>query len=183
MMHPAIFVASLLAAAVAAPAQSAQPVPAGCSAGAIPDHAVYGLVNGKPFVPKTFTFHVTKDGMEVNGAKFDRYDLSLQTDGIFNQASVTMLVPLGKKPDGRVFRVLPTESISAQPAAAEGTPEVQGWEIALESAGVDTSFTESTASIRVEWGARKGDALPGKIHMCVPSVKAEISGTFTAIAF
>jgi len=94
--------------------------------------------------------------------------------------SVDMLVPLGKKPDGRVFRVLPVDDIGAQPAAAEGTPEVQGWSLQLESANVDTSFTQEVAAIRVEWGARKGDALPGKIHFCVPGQHADIQGRFTA---
>lgn len=34
--------------------------------------------------------------------------------------------------------------------------------------------------MRLEFGPRKGDALPGKIHFCVASVNAEIMGTFTA---
>ncbi len=91
-----------------------------------------------------------------------------------------MLVPLGKAPDGRVFRVLPTDSIGAQPAAATGVPEVQGWDLQLEAAGVDTSFTQEIASIRVEFGRRKGGVLPGKIHVCVPGQAAEIAGGFSA---
>jgi len=156
------------------------PALADCTTGPIADTPVSGAVAGKPFVPSKTSVQITRDGMEVDGAKFDRYVLSIETDGIFNELTVDMLVPLGKKPDGRIFRVLPVDSIGGQPQAAEGTPEVQGWSLALESAGVDTSFTQEVASIRVEWGARKGNSLPGRIHFCVPGQHAEIQGSFTA---
>jgi hypothetical protein len=168
---------TVFAALLATPTIAA---PADCSVGAIADTPVSGSVAGKPFVPKEITVHITKDGMEANGAKFDKYELSILSDGIFNAASLNMLVPLNKKPDGRVFRVLPTRSIGGQPAATQGIPEVQGWDLALETAGVDTSFTQEIASIRVEWGVRKGDTIPGKIHFCVPGQQAEIAGSFTA---
>jgi hypothetical protein len=175
-----IIAVSSLALAAPASADSKSKPAADCSAGAIPDTPVSGSVAGKPFVPKETTVHVTRDGAEMDAAKFDRYELSIMTDGIFNALSVNMLVPLNKKPDGRVFRVLPTDSIGDQPAAAQGLPEVQGWDLALEAADVDTSFTQEIASIRVEWGTRKGDTIPGKIHFCVPGQHAEIAGSFTA---
>jgi hypothetical protein len=162
---------------MASPALAA---PADCSNGPIPDGAVHGSVNGQAFVPKEATVNFTKDGMVVNDVHLDRYSLAIQTDGIFNELTVSMMVPGGKKPDGRTFRVLPVDDIAKQPYAAEGTPEVQGWDLSQENAGVDTSFTQDTASIRVEFGTRKGDQLPGKIHMCVPGVKAEIMGSFSA---
>lgn len=162
---------------VATPALAA---PEDCSVGAIADKPVSGTVNGKPFVPKETTVHITKNGMGMDAAKFDTYQLAIQTDGIFNELTVTMLVRAGTKPDGKVWRVLPTDSIGDQPAAAEGLPEVQGWDLQLEAADVDTSFTRDIASIRVEWGVAKGGVLPGKIHFCVPSAKAEIAGSFNA---
>ena len=174
--------AMLCAALLATPAlaeSKAKPAP-DCSVGPIVDKPVSGTVNGVAFVPKEITVHLTKDAMETDGLKFDKYDLTLAVDGIFNAATVGMLVKLNTKPDGKVLRVLPTDSISGQPAAAQGLPEVQGWEIALEAAGVDASFTDGIASIRVEWGTRKGDVMPGKIHFCVPSVKTEIQGSFSA---
>jgi hypothetical protein len=163
-----------------ATASPAFAVPADCSKAAIPNVPVHGTVNGQPFEPKETTIDVTKDGMVIDGVHLDRYALAIQTDGIFNELTVNMMVPGGKHPDGRVFRVLPTDSIHDQPAAAPGTPEVQGWDLELESAQVDTSFTQDIASIRVELGTRKGDVLPGKIYFCVPSAKAEIMGTFNA---
>jgi hypothetical protein len=162
---------------LAAPAAAAPP---DCSQGPIVDKPVGGGVRGKPFVPKETVLSVTRNGMAVNGTAFDSYTLAIRTDGIFNELTVTMLVPAGKKPDGRSFRVLPVDSIGAQPAAMKGVPEVQGWELELEAAGVDTSFTQEIASIRVEFGARKGGTLPGKIHFCVPGQETEIEGGFAA---
>ncbi|HEV2652908.1 MAG TPA: hypothetical protein VGU69_16730 [Rhizomicrobium sp.] len=159
---------------------SAQAAPVDCSKAPIPDTPVRGTVNGQPFVPKEIRIDITADGMEIDDAKFDKFALSLITDGIFNEATLDMLVPLGKPIDGRTYRVLPFDQISAQPAAAPGTPEVQGWDIELQSAHVDTNFTQTIASIRVIWGKRKADSIDGKIYYCVPSVKAEIMGAFTA---
>lgn len=154
--------------------------PADCSVGPIKDVPLGGTVRGKTYTPNRVTVHVTPDGMVIDGARFDRYTLSIETDGIFNETTVSMLVKHGTKPDGRVFRVLPVDSIGAQPQAADGTPEVQGWDIQFEAANVDTSFTSETAAIRVEWGARNGNTLGGKIHFCVPHVQADIEGSFSA---
>lgn len=157
----------------------ATPAAADCSVGPIKDTPLGGTVGGVPFAAKETRLDFTRDGMEMNDVHLDRYVLSLMVDGIFNEATVDMLVPGGKMPDGRTFRVLPVDSIGAQPAAAQGVPELQGWDLELENAGVDTSFTEDVASIRIEWGVRKGNTLPGKIHFCVPSLKADIEGSFT----
>ena len=154
--------------------------PKDCSVGNIPDTPVAGTVGGKPFVPKQVSVHVTRNGMQIDDAKFDTYELSLQTDGIFNAMTAHVLVRAGGRADGHAYRVLPTDSISAQPAAVSGTPEVQGWDLQLESAGVDTSFTRDIASMRLEFGPRKAGILPGRIHFCVPSANAEIVGTFNA---
>jgi hypothetical protein len=178
----AIFLRSVCAAALllaTVPAFAAAPTP-DCSAGAIAATPVAGTVKGHKFTPKTIEVHITHDGMEMDGAKFDRYELSIIADGIFNALTVNMLVPLGKKPDGRVFRSLPIDSIGGQPAAAPGLPEIQGWDLQLEEADVDTSFTQDTAAIRVEWGTAKGAVLPGKIHFCSAGSDSDIAGSFDA---
>lgn len=172
-LAPLIAILSMLAA----PALAA---PRDCSTAQIPDLPVKGTVNGQPFVPNAISVHITKNGMQINEAKFDTYELSIQTDGIFNAMTAHILVKAGGRPDGHVYRLLPTDSIGAQPAAAPGTPEVQGWDLALEKAGIDTSFTQETASMRLEFSPRKGNALPGRVYFCVPGAKAEIMGTFTA---
>ena len=172
------FGALALSLAIAAPAFAA--APKDCSVGSIAATPAKGTVGGKPFVVKEAELNETPNGMGLDNAKFDKYDLSLEHDGIFNAATVTFLVKLNTKPDGRTFRVLPTDSISAQPAAAEGLPEVQAWDLQLEAAGVDTGFTQDIASIRLELGQRKNGMMPGRIHFCVPSSKSEIEGSFEA---
>jgi hypothetical protein len=173
--YSSVFLAFLLLSAV--PALAA---PKDCSTAQIPDTPVRGTVNGKPFVPNAVTVHITKNGMQINEAKFDTYELAIQTDGIFNEMTAQVLVKSGGRPDGHVYRVLPIDSIGGQPAATPGTPEIQGWDLQLEAANVDTSFTQETASLRLEFLPRKGEALPGRIYFCVPGVKAEIMGSFMA---
>jgi hypothetical protein len=167
----------LLAALISTGASAA---PKDCSTAQIPDAPVKGIVNGKPFIPNATSVHITKNGMQINEAKFDTYELAIQTDGIFNEMTAHVLVKSGGRPDGHVYRVLPLDSIGGQPMAAPGTPEIQGWDLELEAANVNTSFTQDIASLRLEFGPRKGDALPGKIYFCVPGAKAEIMGAFTA---
>lgn len=153
--------------------------PPGCSTGAIPDKPVSGTVGGKPFVVKDAGVVIGK-GFAVNEVKFDSYDLTLMVDGIFNALTVRVIVKDGTKADGRSFRILDTRDIGAQRAAITGTPEVQSWDLQLESANVDTSFTQEQASMRLEYGTRKAGVLPGKIIFCVPGQKAAIAGTFNA---
>ena len=104
------------------------------AAAQIPDTPVKGTVNGKPFVPNAVSVHITKNGMQINDAKFDTYELAIQTDGIFNEMTAHVLVKSGGRPDGHVYRVLPIDSIGGQPMAAPGTPEIQGWDLELEAA-------------------------------------------------
>ena len=163
----------------AAPACAFATVPAGCSANAIPDTPVKGTVGGKPFVVHKAEVRIGK-GFAVNDTKFDSYDLTLEVDGIFNALTTRAIVREGTRADGRVFRILPTDSIGDQPAAMTGVPEVQSWDLQLESANVDTSFTQEIASMRLQYGQRKGDILPGKIYFCVPGQNATIAGTFDA---
>lgn len=170
----------MLLAAAGPLSTAALAMPKDCSTAQIPDTPVKGTVNGKPFIPNAISVHITKNGMQINEAKFDTYELAIQTDGIFNEMTAHVLVKSGAKPEGHAYRMLALDSIGGQPMAAPGTPEIQGWDLELEAAGVNTSFTQDIASLRLEFLPRKGDALPGKIYFCVPGAKAEIMGTFTA---
>ncbi|MGH8323681.1 MAG: hypothetical protein ACRETD_07770, partial [Steroidobacteraceae bacterium] len=138
------------------------------------------MVNGHPFVPTDITVTFTKNGMGVNGQEFDRYQLALDAGDIFNEFSADVLVPAGKPIDGRVHREIASDAIGVQPMAADGTPEVQGWDLSFGAAGVDTNFGLDTGGLRIEWGHKSGDTLPGKIVFCAASIDTEISGTFVA---
>jgi hypothetical protein len=175
---PTLFAFSCLAIIALPPMALA--MPADCSKAQVPDAPVKGTVNGKPFIPNAITVHLTRNGMGINEMKFDRYELAIETDGIFNEMTTDVLVRSGARPDGHVFRMLPNDSIGEQPAAGPGMPEVQGWDLELEAAKINTSFTQETASMRLEFLPRKGDTMPGRIYFCVPGVKAEIMGTFAA---
>ncbi len=153
--------------------------PSDCSTAAIPDTPVKGTVKGHPFVPTDIHMTLTRDGMEVNGAKFDRYTLDFDMGDIFNEFSIDMLVPIGKPIDGRIYRQVPGD-IDKQPMAAEGTPEIQGWDLQLDAADVNTNFGLTDATLRVEWGRKTGDAVPGKIVFCAPQIDTQIAGTFAA---
>ncbi|HSM96090.1 MAG TPA: hypothetical protein VLT91_08605 [Rhizomicrobium sp.] len=173
-----LFACTLLLSLVAV--TSAFAAPKDCSIGAIPDTPVKGVVAGKPFNPNAFNVQITRNGMRVDAVKMDRYALYIQTNGIFNELSVDAVLRQGAALQGHVFRMIPKDDIAAQPAATTGVPEIQGWDLELEAANVDTSFTQDTASLRLEYGARKGDVIPGKIHFCSESTGTEITGTFNA---
>jgi len=130
-------------------------------------------------VPKEATLAIG-GGMAVNDVAFDAYDLTLMSDGIFNALSARVLVRKGQKADGRTFRMVASDDMDKQPMAAAGTPEVQSWDLQLEAANVDTGFTQETASLRLEFGARKAGVLPGKIFFCTLDPATQISGSFNA---
>jgi hypothetical protein len=154
--------------------------PADCSTAAAPATPVKGTVGGKDFTPTQVSVQIGK-GFAVNDVKFDSYDLSFQVgDSIFNALNVRVIVKEGTRADGRTFRMLATDDMGAQPMAIEGTPEVQSWDLQYGPANVDTSFTQEPASMRLEYGQRKGNMLPGKISFCVPGQRASIGGTFSA---
>ncbi len=168
---------ALVAFALLAASPAFAAAPAGCSAAAIPDTPVSGTVGGKPFVVKSADVQIG-GGFAVNDSKFDSYDLTLMVDGIFNALTVRVIVKTGTRADGRSFRMVDSDAIGDQPMAIPGTPEVQSWDLQLESANVDTSFTQEAAAMRLEYGQRKGGVLPGKIYFCAPG--ATIMGTFNA---
>ena len=168
---------ALLACVIALPVPAIAAAPADCSKAAIPDTPVKGTVGGQPFTVSRADVQIG-GGFAVNETKFDSYDLTLEMDGIFNALTARAIVRQGTRADGRTFRVLPVESVGDQPAAIEGVPEVQSWEIQVGD--VDDSFTHSTASMRLEFGQRKDNVLPGRIMLCVPQDNVVIAGHFEA---
>ena len=176
--HCGVLAVCLVVLPVGAQALAAGPLD--CSKGPIAPGPVKGIVGGKPFVPKSADVQIGK-GFAVDKIKFDSYDLTLVVDGIFNSLSVRVITREGTRADGRVFRVLPTDAMSAQPMAGPGTPEVQSWELQLEAANVDASSMREISSMRLEYGQRKGNVLPGKIYFCAPDEKATIAGSFEAV--
>jgi hypothetical protein len=105
--------------------------PKDCSTTAIPDSPVKGTVAGKPFVPNAVMVQITKNGMQIDAVKMDRYALSIQTDGIFNALTVNAVLRQNAPLAGHAFRMIAKDDIGAQPMATSGTPEIQGWDLQL----------------------------------------------------
>ncbi len=147
---------------------NAQP-PSDCSKGPIPDRALELSIGSENLpVPPLTSLRKTS---EVTGEKvYDQYALSVQDKDMFatTEVRLTVLVPQGQRPDGKTFRKLPTLETKAQPAAESGLPEVQSWAVKIETRELDIRSVSFVGSLRVEFGQRRGDVLPGKVYLCIP---------------
>ncbi len=160
-----------------------------CSKGPIPAGSVEVSINGATFKPAVVKLR-KGGGMSVDNVKLDSYHLEFKSeDDIFARlsAEVTFIIKKGKQPDGKTFRELPDTDIGKQPAAAEGLPEIQGWNLKDRDSGLDiASMFNHQASIRIELGKRSGKTITGKINLCVPpgpdagDKMSTVSGTFQA---
>ena len=143
--------------------------PSDCSKGPIPDRALELSVGTEklPVPPITSLRNVG----EITGDKaYDQYAVSFQDKDMSAATEVrfTVLVPKGQRPDGKTFRKLPTLETKSQPAAESGLPEVQSWAVKVEARDLDISHVGFVGSLRVEFGQRRGDLLPGKVYLCIP---------------
>ncbi len=164
-----------MALASALPAGAQTPL-ADCSQGPIPDQALQLTIGEMSTALPTATLRQgggMSEGEEGSPdyQEFDGWDLRLTaadatTDGLF--ASVAVLVRSGETVEGRTFRKLAGKDTGEQPATAPGLPEIQGWEVRDEDRGFDVRGVGIEAALRVEFGQRKGDVLPGRIQLCVP---------------
>jgi len=158
-------------------------MPADCSKGAVPAGPVKGEAEGTAFVP-TQAKLLDAGSMSQDDVSFTTYRLYLEKpEGDMDSATadVTFLVAKGKTPDGRTFRQVPGE-ISAQPMAAEGLPEIQGWSFDDDATGghVTSVFTEKS-SLQLHFAKRAGGKIAGTIYLCSPGDKPYwIGGSFTA---
>ena len=173
----------VLAGLILAGVAPAAAMPADCSKGPVPAGPVKGEAEGTAFVP---TEAELRDAgyMKQDDVTFTTFRLYLKKpEGDMDSATadVTFLVPKGKTPDGRSFRQIPGD-ISAQPMAAEGLPEIQGWSFDDDATGghVTSVFTEKS-SLQLHFAKRAGGKIAGTIYLCSPEDKPYwIGGSFTA---
>jgi hypothetical protein len=163
-------IAATLAVALAPAAAMAADLPADCSSARPPNKAVEASILGATYAPRSVK--LTKTGtMKSGDAAFDTWRLALRSeDSIMAPLGmdVTVAVPQGAAVAGKLFRRLPTESISKQPAVSDGLPEVQGWSYEDRKGGARGSHVKYVASLRLEFGKAEGKTLPGAIYLCVP---------------
>jgi hypothetical protein len=161
---------ALACAALATSACAYAQQPANCSTGPIPDRALEFSIGAEKVPPPPLTRMRKISEMTTGGQTFDQYDVSVQDKDIFanTEVSFSVLVPKGQQPDGRTFRKLPTRETAKQPGPQEGLPEVQSWSVKDKSRKLDASHVGFIASLRVEFGKRSGNVLPGRVYLCVP---------------
>jgi hypothetical protein len=171
-----------IAASIVSFSIGAQTIPADCSAATIPSTAAKGSIAGADFVPQSVELQQTGE-IRMKGA-YDQYRLAFQgIDKPFPplEASVTVAVPRGQRPDGRVYRMLPTEEGQKQPSVEPGLPEVQGWVISRREPKHRYSHVDYVGSLRLEYGQRKGNLITGKMYLCVHRGQTSPLGTPTVI--
>jgi len=147
-------------------------LPADCSAAQAPTQPLEASIGGTKYAPE-FVKLIKSGAMKSDDEAFDTYRLTLRNvDNLMAplDMEVTVIVPQGKSIDGKVFRRLPTKSISKQHMASKtsGLPEIQGWSYADRKAGTRGSHVAYVASLRLEFGERQGETIPGTIFLCVP---------------
>jgi hypothetical protein len=159
--------AVLLASPVLAVAQK---LPADCSKAPAPRQPLEISAGGTKFAPKSVKLARAGD-MTSGDEQFEMFRVTFESEQAFNpplEAGVTVLVRKGQALDGKVFRQLAIKDTGKQPAPSPGTPEVQGWSFKNRPAEFDSNHALHMASLRLEFGKRQGDTMPGNITLCVP---------------
>ncbi len=146
----------------------AAPLPADCSKAAIPAGPAKGRMGGVAFAPDDFHFQTVQES-GINGTSYDANTLYLQGHDAAGEEmilSVSTISPRHKPIDGRSFHTVPGQ-VEVQPVAGPGAPETQGWSLEYEAKSIDvSSVRDKKASLRLEFGKRKGALLPGQIYFC-----------------
>lgn len=154
-------------------------MPADCSTGAIPNTpAALFLDAAKTPLPVTDVVEAGSISSGEGTPKWISYRLTLHdTDDIFApvEIDVTVLVAEGATLDGKTFR-MPPNGAGEPPSVEPGTPEVQGWSVEDKKRSVDLNHVQVDASLRLEFGKRTGDTLPGTLRLCVPGAQKQRVG-------
>ena len=152
---------------------SAIAMPADCSKAPVPAGPAKGEVQGTPFVPSVAEL-ASVGSMTQDGVSFTTFRITIKKpEGDFEaeKADVDFLVPKGKQPDGRSFHKVPG-SISKQPMAADGLPEIQGWSYRDDATHLRVSsvFVDKD-TLQLNFGKRAGGKIAGTIYLCAPGDK------------
>ena len=170
-----------------------------------PAQAARGTLLGKPFLVRAAQL-ARSGSMTAGDAKMDTYALDLRTnESLFpdGEAHVSFLVKQGQKPEGKTFVRLPHPpykfggSLSAHfatfkpvelvPGMPPGTriPMIQGLNMTAKGEDTDEKLSDTddgaAPTLRLQFGKRAGNVLPGKIYFCWNDAKkSHVAGTFEA---
>jgi hypothetical protein len=182
---------------VAAPRAFAEAPKLDCSTKPGPDKPVSLRIdaNAQPLPIAEFA---KQQEMSMNEEEFEVFRVNLRdVEGLFSPVEVelSVLVKKGETVDGKTFRQLPVDDMKLQPSPvkSEGAwiPEVQSVEVRSDPAGIDYEHGV-LASMRLEFGKRNGENLPGRVHLCIaagqkddvflpqPTQSILVEGTFVA---
>ena len=181
----------------AAPGAFAEAPKLDCSTKSGPDKPVSLSIDGNQ-QPLPVAQFAKQQEMSVDEESFEVFRVNLRdVEGLFSPVEVeaSVLVKKGETVDGKTFRQLPVDDMKQQPSPvkAEGSwmPEVQSIEVRSDPAGFDYEHG-ILASMRLEFGKREGEGLPGRIHLCIaggqtddvfqpqPTHTVIVEGTFVA---
>src|SRR5262245_40722645 len=139
--------------------------PADCSAGAVPDRPLE-LSIGAQKISELPAIKISKIGSELKDGKpvSDQYEVSVEDKDMFSEVEVdfSVHVPAGQQVDGKTFRT-----------QAGGELKQVLWSVKRKEPSLRVSFVGFVASIRVEFGKRKGNVVPGRVYLCVPGGQTE----------
>ena len=202
--------AILAALTIAAAATTAVAGPAGwvkdASRAPFPAQAVRGVVLGKTFLVKDAQL-ARSGSMQTGDVTTETYSLDLRTNAsIFPdaEAHVSFLVKKGQKPDGKTFVRLPhapykfggrlsahfaaLKPVELVPGTPSGTriPLIQGLSMTAKINDEDEKLSDTddgaAPTLRLQFGKRAGNVLPGKIYFCWNDAReSHVVGTFEAL--
>jgi hypothetical protein len=180
-----------------APVAFAEAPKTDCSTTPGADAPVTLSIDGNP-QPLPVAEFAKQQEMSMDEESFEVFRVNLRdVAGLFSPVEIeaSVLVKKGETVDGKTFRQLPTDDMKKQPSPLkqEGAalPEVQSLEVRSDPAGFDYQHG-ILASMRLEFGKRDGEKLPGRIHLCIaggqtddvfqpqPTQTVIVEGTFVA---
>jgi len=164
------------------PAAAEDKVPADCSAAPPPAEAAHGDVLGKPV--DAIGFVITPLGpITLAGQGFTQHQLEFSSDNEGTpdvEFRLAFILKPGEALDGKVLRRLAGPSGAEQPGPARGAAEIQSWSIDDHPERIKLDQDKDAAAIRLELGARTGNAIQGRLWICVPARQTAVGGSFDA---
>jgi len=161
-----------IAAGLATSTARAESVPTDCSKDAAPEGALT-LKIGDRAAPLTVARMRSQQEMSIDEESFEVFALSLRDAESISpphEVAVSVMVKKGESLDGKTFRRLPVDDMKQQPTPVTGEgmwmPEEQSIEVNAEAEGIEYEHGV-LSSVRIEFGKREGELVPGRIRLCI----------------
>jgi hypothetical protein len=174
--------AAMLLVVALAPSVADDAVPADCSAAPPPAEAAHGDVLGKPVDAIGFVI-TTLGPVTLAGQGFTQYQLEFASDNEGTpdvEFRLAFILKPGEALDRRILRRLAGPAAAEQPGPVKGAAEIQSWSIDDHPERVKLDSDKDAAAIRVELGARRDNAIQGRLWICVPARQTAVGGSFEA---